>query len=326
VTTVLLTGATGLIGSNIAEQLRAAGAGVRALVRPGSDATAIEALGVEVVRGDITEPADVRAAAAGCDGAIHSAAVLGGPTQDPAQHEAVNVGGAANVFDAAAALGLGRVVALTTTTFFDLEAGPLTERSPLTPQPSPDPYTVTKMRAFQDAVRRAGEGADIAVVVCGGAFGPAPQAERSMEAPSFNLRIVWALRREVDRYVGFPVPWVYAPDVARCAVLALERGRAGERYLAFGRPDDVGSMALFMDRACAVGGVDHHVRDLTDAELDDPEVAARLGPTLVALARQRFPEPFFDNRQTVQRLGYQPLALDDALGRTIDWLRREGLA
>ena len=52
---VFLTGATGMIGSNIAEQLVERGDDVRALVREGSDAAPLEAMGVEIVRGDITD-------------------------------------------------------------------------------------------------------------------------------------------------------------------------------------------------------------------------------------------------------------------------------
>jgi dihydroflavonol-4-reductase len=325
VSTVFLTGGTGLIGSNIIEQLCGAGTGVRALVRPGSDASAIEALGAEIVRGDIADPAAVLAAAEGCESAIHSAAVLGGPQQDIKEHEAVNIGGAVNVFDAAKTLGMTRVTALNTTTFFDMTSAPLTEHSAVLENPSPDPYTLTKKQAYLEAMRRAAEGADINVVISGGAYGPAPQVNRSMEPPSFNLRIVWALRKEVDDYVGFPVPWVYTEDVARCAILALQQGRPGETYLAFGRPEDVGSMAMFMDRSCRVGGVDHHVHEVSGAALDEPENLARFGPTLTALGKQWFPTPFFENRQTVERLGYAPISLDDGLARTIAWLREHDL-
>ncbi|MDQ1430333.1 MAG: hypothetical protein QOF40_935, partial [Actinomycetota bacterium] len=59
--------------------------------------------------------------------------------------------------------------------------------------------------------------------------------------------------------------------------------------------------------------------------LDDPEVAARYGPSLVALARKQFPDPFFVNDQTVERLGYQPTPVPDGLARTISWMRDTGL-
>jgi dihydroflavonol-4-reductase len=298
---------------------------VRALVRPGSDSAALVAMGVQVVPGDIASAADVLAASTGADAAIHCAAVLGGPSQDRTQHEAVNVGGVINVFEAARSLGLDRVVACSTTTFFDNSTLPLTETSPLDPNPSDDPYTQTKRTAFLEAMRRAEAGEDIVVVIPGGTYGPAPQVARAMEAPSFNLRAVWGIRGDYDEYIAFPVPWSYNEDVAACAVAALDRGVRGERYLAFGHPDDVTSVPDFMNRACIIAGSENRVRGLSGSDLDDPEVQARYGPSLVPLGRRKFPEPFFDNRHTVERLDYHPIRLDDGLTRTIAWLREHDL-
>src|SRR5882724_1843838 len=180
---VFLTGSTGMIGSNIAEQLVERGDDVRALVREGSDATPLEAMGVEIVRGDITDADHVLRAADGCEYVIHSAAVLGGQTQIAGEHEAVNVVGTGHVLDAAAKVGATRVVQLSTTTFFDAQTSPLTEHSPLDPNPSDDPYTVTKRAAYLDAMRRVDDGQDICIVISGGAYGRSPLPERSMVAP-----------------------------------------------------------------------------------------------------------------------------------------------
>jgi dihydroflavonol-4-reductase len=314
-----------MIGANIAKLLTDDGDSVVALVRVGSDAGPLEAMGVEIRRGDITDAADVLRAADGAEYVIHSAAVLGGPTQIAGEHEQVNVIGTAHVLDAARTVGALRTVQLSTTTFFDARTAPLTEVSPLDPDPSDDPYTQTKMRAFIDAMARVERGEDICVVISGGAYGVSPLPERSMVVPSYNARIVAAIRGELSENVGFPIPWVYADDVAGASVLAMRRGVAGERYLAFGRPEDVGSTPFFCNLACEVAGVDHRMREVTPEELDDPEVAARYGPTLVELARKQFPVPFFDNHRTVERLGYQPVSLREGLTRTIPWLRATGL-
>jgi dihydroflavonol-4-reductase len=322
---VFLTGATGMIGSNIAEQLVEQGDTVRALVREGSETGPLEAFGVDVVRGDITDPDAVLAAAHGCEYVIHSAAVLGGQTQIAGEHEAVNVVGTGHVLDAAAKVGATRVVQLSTTTFFDARTAPLTEYSPLDPSPSDDPYTVTKRAAYLDAMRRVDDGQDICIVISGGAYGRSPLPERSMVAPSYNARIALALRGEITEYVGFPIPWVYAGDVAHASVVATRKGVAGERYLAFGRPSDVGGVPYFCNAALEIAGSPNRVAEVAVAELEDPEVAARFGPSLVALARKRFPSPFFVNDQTVERLGYDPVSLHDGLGRTIPWMREHGL-
>ena len=63
----LVTGATGLLGSHIVEQLRRRGQPVRVLVRPTSDRSWLETQGVEFVEGDITDPASLKRACEGCD-------------------------------------------------------------------------------------------------------------------------------------------------------------------------------------------------------------------------------------------------------------------
>lgn len=74
---VLVTGATGLLGSHLAERLIARGDHVKALVRPGSHTEFLDALGVEVVRGDLTRPADCNAATEGVAQVYHCAAKVG---------------------------------------------------------------------------------------------------------------------------------------------------------------------------------------------------------------------------------------------------------
>jgi len=324
--TIFVTGGTGLIGSNICQQLVEDGDGVAALVRPGSDASELSAIGVRVVEGDITDGSSVLAASEGCEYAIHSAAVLGGASQDSSEHQRVNTGGVRHVFDAAEAHGMRRVVTLGTTTYFDFETAPLSERSPLHADPAGDPYTQTKRAAFVEAMRRADDGMDVCVVIPGGTFGPAPCVQRSMEAPSYNQRIVLGAEGRFDEAVRFPIPWSYASDVAWVAVAALARGISGEKYLAFAHPEDVGSMAMFVNRAMVIAGNPNRVDEITVEQIDaDPDLRARIGPSLDALARQKFPEPFFDNAHTRELLGYRPKSLDEGLAVTVDWLRAKGL-
>ena len=126
--TVLVTGATGLAGANICKQLTERGDHVRALARETADTAPLAALGVEVVTGDVTDADAVVRAARGADAAIHCAALLGGASQNLADFEAVNIRGTKNVLDAAETVDLGRVVAVSTGTFFDT-AGDSTART-----------------------------------------------------------------------------------------------------------------------------------------------------------------------------------------------------
>ena len=289
-------------------------------MRPGSDHGPLRAAGVELVEGDLTSAADVRKAAAGCDVVINSAAVLGGSVQHLDEQRATNVGGAINVFEAATEHG-ARAVTLSTTTFFRHDS-PLTEDSPVADEVGDDPYTQTKAAAYQEAMRRADDGADVVVVVSGGAFGPGLSVARAMVPTSFNRAIRGAVNGRLHDYVSYPVPWVFAEDVARAAIAAARVGAAGSTYLAFGR-EDAQTTAAFLNLACEVAGVPHRVADVV-IDPGDEEAVARYGETLVSLAQRTFPVPWFDNTTTRRQLDYHPRPLREAMEVTMAWLRAEG--
>src|ERR1700731_5480626 len=156
--TIFVTGATGQTGGNVCEQLIQRGDQVRALVRNPEEAPALSDMGVELVKGDIRDGDDVLRAAKGAEATIHCAALLGGASQDLEDFKAVNMVGTTNVRDAAKAHGMRRVVALSTATFFNLNADVDFEEAPVLEDPPHDPYTVTKLAAFLDAHKRAAAG------------------------------------------------------------------------------------------------------------------------------------------------------------------------
>jgi dihydroflavonol-4-reductase len=325
--TVLVTGATGLAGANVCAQLVERGDRVRALARPTADVGPLVDIGVEIVAGDITDAHDVLRAATGSDSAIHCAALLGGASQDLAEFRAVNVDGTRHVLDAAEAVGLRRVVAVSTGTFFDTAGGLEREDAPLSDEPSDDPYTITKMAAFQDAMARAAAGQDVVSTHPGAIFGPSPVVSNSLGMTSFNRVLLSALRGRIQGYLRFPVSWVFAEDVAAGCILALDKGVSGERYMLDGQPEDIVSIAAACTRICELAGIDHRVIDIDPS--DDPELAAVFGPTLVAIAEKAAAAPGTDRRdlrdtKTFKRLGYDPRSLDDGLTTTADWLRSIG--
>jgi nucleoside-diphosphate-sugar epimerase len=327
--TVFVTGATGLAGANICRLLVERGDHVRALARAEADTAPLAELGVEVVTGDVTDPDDVRKGATGSDSAIHCAALLGGASQNLADFEAVNVMGTKHLLDAAEQLGLRRVVAVSTGTFFDTSTGLDREDAPLSKEPSSDPYTITKMAAFQDAMARSAAGQDVVSTHPGAIFGPSPVVSNALGRTSFNRVLVSALRQRLERYLKFPVSWVFAEDIARGCILALDHGVSGERYMLDGRPEDVVSIATACNRICELAGLDHRVVDVDPS--DDPELAKVFGPTLVAIAegaaaaagKPTRVRPLTETK-TYKRLGYDPISLDDGLAATTDWLRQIG--
>ena len=103
----LVTGATGLLGSHIVEQLRAAGEPVRALVRGSSDTRLLDEWGVEKVIGDVTDPASLTAACKGVRTVYHAAARVGdwGPWSE---FVAISIDGTRNMLEAARAADVQR--------------------------------------------------------------------------------------------------------------------------------------------------------------------------------------------------------------------------
>jgi dihydroflavonol-4-reductase len=279
-----------------------------------------------VVTGDVTDADAVRRAANGTDAAIHCAALLGGASQNLADFEAVNIGGTKNVLDAAEAAGLRRVVAVSTGTFFDTAGGLDREDAQVSKEPSSDPYTITKMAAFLDAMSRAAKGQDVVSTHPGAIFGPSPVESNALGRTSFNRVLMSALRQRIDRYIKFPVSWVFAEDIARGCILALDKGVAGERYMLDGQPEDVVSVANACNRICQLAGLDHRVVDVDPS--DDPELAEVFGPTLVAIATKAAAgspvRRSLTDSKTYKRLGYDPISLDEGLNSTIGWLREIG--
>ena len=323
--TVFVTGGTGLTGANVCRQLIERGDHVKALARGSADTDPLVALGVELVEGDITDSESVMAASKGCDAAIHTAALLGGASQNIDDFWAVNTQGTINVLDAGAAHGMRRVVALSTGTFFDQTGGLSLEDAPVLPEVGGDPYTTTKRAAFLECVARAEAGQDVVTGHPGAIYGTSPVASRALHWTSFNGVIVGALRQKISKYLSFPVTWVLGNDVAWGSIAALDHGVAGERYLLDGRPQDVISIAACCNIACEVAGIDHRLEDIT--EFDDPALEAEFGPPLVALAKTAAAHkssPRSTETKTHARLGYDPTSLEDGLAQLVPWLKDLG--
>jgi len=108
--TILVTGATGFTGGNLARRLAAQGDSVRALVRDPAKASSLAARGIDVRIGQLTSLDDVIGAARGCDQIHHIAAVFRTAGHPDSYYREVNVGGTQNVLEAARRLDCERVV------------------------------------------------------------------------------------------------------------------------------------------------------------------------------------------------------------------------
>ena len=161
----LVTGATGMLGARLVERLLGEGWNVRALARDPSRAAWLEAQGVRVAAGDLTDPESLAAAAAGCDAVFDAAAAIG-PGGDHEAFRRVNVTGTAHVLAAAAAAG-SRLVHVSSTSVFGRQRyrpTPTDETAALPELPEADAYGRSKQEAERLVLDAHAQGRVSAVV------------------------------------------------------------------------------------------------------------------------------------------------------------------
>lgn len=229
--TVLLTGATGTVGSALADRLVADGRRVRALVRDPDRAAALLPPAVELARGDVTDPQSVTNAMVDVTSVFH---VAGLPEQwqpDPTVFDRVNAEGTRTVAEAALAQGVDSFVFTSTIDVFTwpTEPGATFDESTIDPTPKHSAYERSKQAADRLVTAMIDRGLPARFVAPAGVFGPAPSV-----TPGLNHLIARLLRKEIPLLLPGGLPAVYSPDVADLHVRA-EQAPVGARYIASDR-------------------------------------------------------------------------------------------
>lgn len=315
---VLLTGASGFIGSHVAAELARQGAAVRAFCRSEPPP---EANSAEWVQGDVTDCAAVARAAAGCEAVVHAAALYSYKRADAALMESVNVDGTRNVIEAARR---GRARLLVTSS--SGTCGPVRGRPGTELDQPPEwelcvPYKRTKLAAERLAIAAAHAGTE---VVC---VNPTTVLGSGDRQPTPSGKMIHDLvEGRIGAYLcGAGINVVGVQDVARGHALALAHGRSGERYILGG--EDLWLRDAF---ALALTAVDRKPLRLGvpwpavygAARLTDLAARARgcdpglLNLDEVCLARLPL---FFSSDKARAELGYAPRPAADALAAAARW-------
>lgn len=227
-TRFLVTGATGFLGGALARRLLEQDHSVRVLVRPGSDATGLEAAGAEVARGDLEDRASLEAAVDGVEGLFHVGAIYEYWSRDHSELYRVNAGGTGALFGAAKAEHVRRAVYTSTVATLRWPGkGRLADESCVARLDElPGHYKRSKFLGEQTALELGGQGFEVVVVNPTAPFGPGDHKP----TPTGRI-IIEYLRRRYPGYVKTGVNVCDVDDVAGGHIAAFEHGRAGERYI-----------------------------------------------------------------------------------------------
>ena len=242
-----VTGGSGHVGANLVRELLARGVAVKALVR--GDVAALEGLDVERVEGDLRDAASLERALVGCDRLYHLAAFVSLRAGDRQQVFDVNVTGTKNVLDAAARAGVARTVFCSSfgAVGKNPSGGASDETQTLNPFDTHMDYELSKAMAEIEVLRAVSRGLDVRIVNPSGIVGA-----HDYKPSSVGQTILDFANRRMPAYVPGQFEFVAVKDVVAGHLSAMERGRAGERYILSG-----GRFTLdeILDHLSALSGV-----------------------------------------------------------------------
>ncbi len=322
----LITGATGYIGTQLTKRLVAEGNTVHALYRSESKIGELKDLPKVILKkGDLLDKPSLEAAVSGCDAVFHVAAFAKPWDKDPRTFYEYNLDGAVNVFEAAQRAGVRRIV-------FTSTAGTMNPSFPGKPSWEDAPRTVdyftdydrSKGQAEEAAKRMSGNGLDIVTVNPSRVYGPGLLSDSNGVTRMVRMYLDGKFRllpgdgNSIGNYV-------FIDDVVEGHLLAMQKGRAGERYIIGG---ENASFNAFFEVLAALSGKKQR---MVKVPLPIMNIAGHLmewrakltgtPPILTPPWVKRFHYNWELSIEKAKReLGYSPLSLEQGLAKTVRWL------
>jgi dihydroflavonol-4-reductase len=329
--TAFVTGATGFLGSHVAQQLADQGADLRLLVRATSNVRNISAFDkAERVTGDLRDPASLKKAMSGCDVVFHVAADyrLWTPTKsDVEQMYLSNVEGTKAIIAAAQDCGVPRVVYTSSVATMGFRTGGtlVDESVPVSLAKMVSHYKKSKFMAEQVALEAGRNGANVVVV-----NPTTPIGEQDIKPTPTGRIILDFLKRKFPAYVETGLNLVDVHQCARGHLLAMEKARPGERYILGGENL---TLKQILDKLSAITGLPspkvklpyavafafgvfdtaitgHLLKKDPRASLDE----VRMGHKIM----------FVSSAKAERELGWKIAPVEGALRRAVDWFQANG--
>ncbi|MCG1054572.1 NAD-dependent epimerase/dehydratase family protein [Mycetohabitans sp. B5] len=324
---VLVTGASGFVGSALARAALARGYRVRALVRASSPRGNLRGLNIELVEGDMRDAASVERALDQVDVLFHVAADYRLWARDSNEIMRANADGTRCVMQAALRQRVERVVYTSSVATLRVNGatGPVDETAPADEASTIGVYKRSKVAAERIVEQMVAQQGLPAVIV-----NPStPIGPRDIKPTPTGRIIVEAATGKIPAFVDTGLNLVHVDDVAQGHLLAMDHGRIGERYILGG--DDVLLREMLAAIARMVGRKPPSIElprwPLYPLALAAQGVAQLTGRepfvTVDALRMSRY-HMFFSSAKAQRELGYRARAYTDGLRDALDWFRANG--
>ena len=326
---VFVTGATGFVGSHVAQELSRHGADLRILIRSSSKLANLEGIAAETVVGDLLQVDALRSAVSGCDAVMHVAADYRLWVTDPEKMNATNVSGTRELLRLAREEGVPRVVYTSSvaTMGFLSNGRPCDEATPVSLDKMIGHYKRSKYLAEQEAIAAARAGQQVVIL-----NPTTPIGSGDIKPTPTGRIIVDFLKRKFPAYMDTGLNLVDVIEVARTHVKALTAGEPGERYILGGENL---TLKQLLDKMSAITGlpsptmrVPHSVA-MMFAVWDQTFTGRLLGReprATVEAVRMGKKMMFVSSAKAERDLGFQVVPVYAALRSAIDWFRANGYA
>jgi len=321
--TTLVTGGAGFIGGNLVEGLLARGEEVRVFDLRADQAADLAAQGARLIVGDILNRVDLAEAMEGCDRVFHLAALLDLWQRDRSTYQRTNVEGTRNVLECALEMGVSRVVHTSSATTIGEAGGEIGTENTVRRGYFLSQYERSKYLGEQVALELCQRGLPVVIVNPTSVYGP-------RQTENLTGAIIRLIDGSLPVAANSQLNYVYVGDVVAGELLAMEKGKIGERYIL--GADNL-PMVEFFSLVGEVAGVSRSPRAVPGGLLK--VLATLMGATARITggrpaiapdeARTASHSFLFDTSKATEELGIEWTPLREALERTIVWLCQEGL-
>jgi dihydroflavonol-4-reductase len=322
---VFVTGGTGFIGAHLVRLLLQHGYTVKALVRTNSNLDNLRSLDVEIVQGDLND-ANLWEQMLSCQYLFHVAAHYSLWQKDRDLLYRHNVLGTRNVLAAAQKAGIERTVYTSSVAAIGVgSSGKIvdeTHQSPL--EKLVGDYKKSKYLAEQEAMQAAAAGQEVVVV-----NPSSPIGSLDIKPTPTGDIILRFLRRQMPFYLDTGLNFIDVRDVAQGHLLALQRGKSGDRYI-LGHQNL--TLKELLEQLAQITGLKAPQQSVPawlplGVAWVDEKILAPLGksPSVpldgVRMAQQPM---YYDASKAVRELGLPQSSLSAALKDAVDWFICEG--